>query len=69
MADELRNEGMRDQAEGTAKELEGKVQKNVADAVDDESEQFKGAVKELGGKIQKNFGKAEQKLDDPGPDR
>lgn len=51
-------EGTEQQAKGTARELEGRARKTVADAVDDESEQAKGAVKEAAGKVQKNVGKA-----------
>lgn len=62
--EELYEEGTEQQAKGTARELEGKIQKNVADAVDDESEQFQGAVKEVAGKVQKNTGKAMKDLAD-----
>lgn len=62
--DELYEEGVEQQAKGTAREMEGKVQKNVADAIDDESEQFKGAVKEAAGKVQKNTGKVMKDIAD-----
>ncbi len=45
-----------DQVAGRAKEVAGKIQKNVADAFDNESAEAKGAKKEAEGKIQKNYG-------------
>jgi uncharacterized protein YjbJ (UPF0337 family) len=62
--EKLYHEGAEQEAKGRARELEGKVRKNLADAVDDESEQFKGAVKETAGKVQKNTGKAMRDLAD-----
>lgn len=62
--DDLYREGAEQEAKGTAREVEGKVQKNVADAVDDESEQMKGGVKEVAGKIQKNTGKVMKDIAD-----
>lgn len=54
----------KDQIKGRAKEAMGKVQKNVADAVDNESAQQRGAEKELEGKVQKNWGDAKNKVAD-----
>jgi uncharacterized protein YjbJ (UPF0337 family) len=56
--EELYEEGSKQQVKGTARELEGKARKKVADALDDDSERFKGAVKEGAGKVQKKTGKA-----------
>ncbi len=57
-------EGAEQEAKGSAREIEGKVQKKVADALNDESEQFEGAVKEAAGKVQKNTGRAMKDLAD-----
>jgi len=57
-ADE-RARGDRNELEGTAKEIEGRVRGDVGDIVDNRSEHLKGRAKELEGKIQKNVGKAE----------
>lgn len=54
----------KDQIAGRAKEVAGKIQKNVADAVDNESAQAEGAAKEMEGKIQKNWGDAKNKAAD-----
>ena len=60
---DLNQRGTENEAEGSAKEMKGKIRKNVADVFDDESQQAKGSAEELEGKVQKNFGKAERKLD------
>ena len=54
----------KDQVEGRLKEVGGKIKKNVADAVDNESAQAEGAAKEAEGKIQKNYGDAKNKIAD-----
>lgn len=54
----------KDQIAGRVKEVAGKIQKNVADAVDNESAQAEGAAKEMEGKIQKNWGDAKNKAAD-----
>lgn len=51
----------KDQIAGRAKEVAGKVQKNVSDAVGNESGTAKGTAKEIEGKIQKNWGDAKNK--------
>ena len=50
MADDLGRDGMKNQVKGAAKEVAGKVRKNVGDLTDNHSEEFKGAAKELEGK-------------------
>lgn len=60
----LYEEGTEQQAKGTAREIEGNVRKNVADALGDEPEQVKGKIKETAGKVQKNTGKAMRDLAD-----
>ena len=54
----------RDQVKGRAKELAGKVQKNVGKLVDSPKHQVKGLAKEAAGKIQKNVGDARARNDD-----
>jgi len=61
---DLRERGLENQVEGSLEEMQGRTRKEVADAVDDESEQLKGKAQELKGKAQKNFGKAQEDLDD-----
>ena len=46
----------KDQVKGRAKEIAGKIQKNVGDAIDDEEMEAKGMKKEVEGKVQKNYG-------------
>lgn len=54
----------KDQIAGRAKEVAGKVKKNVADAMDNESAQAEGTAQEIEGKIQKNWGDAKNKAAD-----
>jgi uncharacterized protein YjbJ (UPF0337 family) len=54
----------KDQVKGTAKEVEGKVQKKVGDVTGNLSEQAKGAGKEALGKVQKNYGDAKEDVKD-----
>ena len=57
----------KDQVKGGAKEVAGKVQKNVGDLVGSEKQQEKGAVKEAAGKVQKNYGDAKEAVKNPKP--
>lgn len=57
----------KDQVKGGAKEVAGKVQKNVGDIVGSEKQQVKGAVKEAEGKVQKNYGDAKDAVKHPKP--
>ena len=57
----------KDQVKGGAKEVAGKVQKNVGDLVGSEKQQVKGAVKEAAGKVQKNYGDAKEAVKNPKP--
>lgn len=52
----------KDQIAGRINEVTGKIKKNAADAVDNESAQAEGAEQELKGKIQKNLGDAKNKV-------
>ena len=63
MADDLGTDGFENQVKGTAKEVEGKIRKNVGDMTDNHSEKFKGKAKELEGKAQRKVGEQESKLD------
>ena len=60
-ADQLKREGMKDQAEGKLKHAEGKVRSGTADLVGDEEEQAKGNLQELKGKAEEKWGKAQKK--------
>ena len=61
---DLGTRGVENELEGSIDEMKGRTRKEVADAVDDESEQLKGKAEELKGKAQKNFGKAQQDIDE-----
>ena len=63
MADDLGTDGLENQVKGAAKELEGKVRKNIGDATDNHSEQIKGSAKEMEGKAQRKVGEAESNID------
>jgi len=57
----------RDQVEGTAKDVAGKVQRKVGEATDNVSQQIKGGAKQVEGKVQRKAGdmeKASDKADD-----
>ena len=57
----------KDQVKGGAKEVAGKVQKNVGDLVGSEKQQVKGAIKEAEGKVQKSYGDAKENIKHPKP--
>jgi uncharacterized protein YjbJ (UPF0337 family) len=63
MADDLGTDGVENQVKGAAKEVAGKIQKNVGDATDNTSQELKGAARELEGKAQRKVGEAENKID------
>ena len=63
MADDLGTDGLENQVKGAAKEVSGKIRKNVGDMTDNHSEEFKGATKELEGKIQRKVGETESNID------
>ncbi len=60
--DDLGMRGAKDELEGSAKELGGKIRGDVGDATDNASEHLKGRAKEMEGKAQKHLGRAEEKL-------
>ena len=53
----------KDQVTGKAKDVAGKVQRNVGEATGSASQQIKGGAKQVEGKIQKGVGNVEQGLD------
>ena len=57
----------KDQVKGAAKEVAGKVQKNVGDAVGSDKQQVKGALREAEGKLQKAYGDAKEQVKRPKP--
>ena len=63
MADDLGTDGLENQVKGAAKEVAGKVQKNVGDMTDNHSQELKGKARELEGKGQRKVGEAEEKID------
>ena len=52
----------RDELEGKAEQLKGKVKQGVGDLTDDERLQDEGAVDEAAGNIQEGYGKARRKV-------
>lgn len=63
MADDLGTDGLENQIKGGAKEVAGKIRKNVGDMTDNQSEELKGRAKELEGKAQRKVGEAESNID------
>ena len=53
----------RDQVEGTAKDIAGKVQRKVGEATDNTSQQIKGGAKQVEGKVQRKAGDIENAAD------
>lgn len=56
----------KDQVEGGAKDIAGKVQQKVGQVVGSEKQQAKGLGKQIEGKTQKAVGNAEETLKDIG---
>jgi uncharacterized protein YjbJ (UPF0337 family) len=59
---DLQGKGLKDQVQGKAKEVAGKVQSGVGDLTGDESTKMKGKAKEAEGKVQQTGGKVEDKI-------
>lgn len=53
----------RDQVEGTAKDIAGKVQRKVGEATNNTSQQIKGGAKQVEGKVQRKAGDVENAAD------
>jgi uncharacterized protein YjbJ (UPF0337 family) len=58
----------RDQVEGMAKDVAGKVQRKVGEATDNTSQQIKGGAKQVEGKIQRGAGNLEKASDNADKD-
>ena len=56
MVDDLRDDGLKNQVKGAAKEVGGKVRNAVGGLTGNTSEQMKGKAKELEGKAQRKIG-------------
>lgn len=54
----------KDQVQGTAKQVAGKVQQKTGEMVDSDKQQIKGAAKQMEGNVQKNYGDAKEQLKD-----
>jgi uncharacterized protein YjbJ (UPF0337 family) len=54
----------KDQVKGVAKELAGKAQRELGDAMDSPTDQAKGMAREAEGKLQKNIGNARETVKD-----
>ena len=56
MVDDLRDDGLKNQVKGAAKEVGGKVRNAVGGLTGNTSEQMKGKAMELEGKAQRKIG-------------
>ncbi|MEJ7928348.1 CsbD family protein [Ramlibacter sp. AN1015] len=54
----------KDQAKGSMKEVAGKAQKEMGDALDSPKHEGKGMAREAEGKVQKNYGEAKEGVND-----
>jgi uncharacterized protein YjbJ (UPF0337 family) len=52
----------RDEVEGTAKEIKGRVKQGVGDLTDDQNLHDEGVADEAEGEVQKGFGTAKRKV-------
>jgi len=52
----------RDEVEGTAKEIKGRVKQGVGDLTDDQNLHDEGVADESEGEVQKGFGTAKRKV-------
>lgn len=57
-----------DQVKGAAKEVAGKIQKNVGDLTNNHSQQAEGLAREVAGKIQKGYGDLKENVKDAAND-
>ena len=53
----------RDQVQGTAKDVAGKVQRKVGELTGNRTQQVKGTARQVEGKLQKGAGNVEQAFD------
>ena len=54
----------KDQVQGVAKDIAGKVQEQAGKLVGSEEQQFKGRSRQISGRIQKGVGDAKQSVED-----
>ena len=54
----------KDQVTGKAKDVAGKIQRNVGEATGNASQQIKGGAKQVEGKVQQGVGDAKESLKD-----
>ena len=54
----------KDQVKGSVKNIVGKAQQKVGEAIDSDEQQIKGVKKQLEGKVQKAVGNAKEIVDD-----
>ncbi len=54
----------KDQVKGTAKDIAGKVQREVGELTGDKEQQAKGLAKQAEGKVQKGVGDAKESIKD-----
>jgi uncharacterized protein YjbJ (UPF0337 family) len=52
----------KNQIEGSVKDVTGKVQQKIGQAIGNTKQQVKGVAKQIAGKVQKGVGKVEQAL-------
>lgn len=52
----------KDQVEGKAKEIAGKVQQKAGEMIDSKSHQAKGVAKQVEGTVQKSYGDAKDSI-------
>ncbi len=54
----------KDQVQGTAKQVAGKVQQKTGELIDSKEQQIKGAAKQIDGSLQKGVGDVKETLKD-----
>ena len=59
----------KDRVKGTAKDIAGRVQRQVGEWTGDEKDQVEGAAKQVEGKVQNAWGKAKDAVKKPATDK
>ncbi len=59
----------KEQVKGTAKDIAGKAQQKVGEAIGSESQQAKGLAKQIEGKTEKAIGNVKEAFDDAKKDK
>ena len=62
MSDDLERKGVKNEAEGFGKQVEGKIRNAAGGITGDTSEQLKGKAKDLEGKTQRKIGEFQEDL-------